>query len=248
MRPISNSEPVKPPCRSPAFELGDVLADLRPDIGVGRRGRGALELMPLAGQLGAGGDEHIGQQPAHFRRRGLLVVRREVGVEEADRQRFDARVPQFLGQRLELAAPSGVCTSPGPRLRSVISKRSSRGTSGGSRWKRRSNGRVRLPRPISSMSRKPLRGEQRGLGADALQQRVDDQRGAMLDEARLPRLELRLANAVEDRLAQAAIGGRAFGVGDRAGRDVAGDEVGEGAADIDGDDVSQNIFLSFRGR
>ena len=94
---------------------------------------------------------------------------------------------------------------------------------------------------------KALGGEQRGLGADALQQRVDDERRAMLDEARFARVDLRLADAVEDRLAQPIIGGRAFGVGDRAGLNVAGDKVGEGAADINGDDISHNIFLSFRG-
>ena len=95
---------------------------------------------------------------------------------------------------------------------------------------------------------KALGGEQRSLGADALQQRVDDERGAVLDEARLARVERSLADAVEDRFAQPIIGGRAFGVGDRAGLDIAGDEVGEGAADIDGDDIWHNVFLSFRGR
>ena len=84
--------------------------------------------------------------------------------------------------------------------------------------------------------------QQRGLGADALQQRVDDERGAVLDEARFARVERSLADAVEDRLAQPIIGGRALGVGDRAGLDVAGDKIGEGAADIDGDDVSHECF------
>ena len=79
--------------------------------------------------------------------------------------------------------------------------------------------------------------QQRGLGADALQQRVDDQRGAMLDEARIARVDCGLADAVEDGLAQLIVGGRTLGVGDRAGLDIAGDEIGEGAADIDGDDV-----------
>ena len=65
--PISSSEPPKPPLRRSGIELGDVLAHLRPDVGVGRRGRGALELMPLAGQLRAGGDEHVRQQAAQLR-------------------------------------------------------------------------------------------------------------------------------------------------------------------------------------
>ena len=75
------------------IEFRDVLADLRPDIGVRGRRRGALELMPFARELRPGGDEDSGQQPAHFRRRGLLVVRRQVRVEEADRERLDACCP-----------------------------------------------------------------------------------------------------------------------------------------------------------
>ena len=90
--PISSSEPVKPPLRRSASNSRDVLADLRPDIGVGRRRRGALELVPFARQLGAGGDEDIGQQAAQLGGRRLLVVGREVGIEEADRDRLDLRV------------------------------------------------------------------------------------------------------------------------------------------------------------
>ena len=72
--PISSSEPLKPPLAQAGVELGDVLADLRPDISVRRGCRGTFELVPLARQLGAGGDEHAGQQPAHLARRGLLML------------------------------------------------------------------------------------------------------------------------------------------------------------------------------
>jgi hypothetical protein len=94
---------------------------------------------------------------------------------------------------------------------------------------------------------KALGREQRGLCANALKQRVDDERRAMLDKARLLRIESSLADAVEDRLTQPIIGGRALGVGHRAGFDFAGHKVSESAADIDGDDVSHNVFLSFLG-
>ena len=39
-------------------EFGHVFADLRPDISVGGSRGGALELVPFAGQLGAGSNEH----------------------------------------------------------------------------------------------------------------------------------------------------------------------------------------------
>jgi hypothetical protein len=80
-----------------------------------------------------------------------------------------------------------------------------------------------------------------------VQQRVDDQRGAVLDEICFARVDPGLADAIEDRLTEPIVGGRALGVGDRAGLDVAGDEVGEGAADINGNDVSQNISCLYVG-
>ena len=59
----------------------------------------------------------------------------------------------------------------------------------------------------------------------------------MLDEGRIARIERSLADAVEHGLAQSTIGGRTLGVGGRAGIEVAGNEIGEGAPDIDGDDI-----------
>ena len=92
-----------------------------------------------------------------------------------------------------------------------------------------------------------FRRQQGRLGSVALEQRIDDKRGAVLHEARVACVEFGLADAVEYRVAQSIIGGRAFCVGDRAGLDIAGDEVGEGAADINGNDVGHAVFLSFRG-
>ena len=42
-------------------EPADVSAHLRPDVGVGGDRRGALVLVPLAGQIGAEGDVDVGQ-------------------------------------------------------------------------------------------------------------------------------------------------------------------------------------------
>ena len=79
-----------------------------------------------------------------------------------------------------------------------------------------------------------LGGDERGLGALALDQRVDDQRGAVIDEARGGRIEFYLAEAVEDADNQVFVGGRALGVDDPVVVVVIRDEVGKGAADIDG--------------
>ena len=193
------------------IELGDIFADLRPDIGVGRRGRGALELVPLARQLGAGGDEHAGQQPAHLRRRGLLVLGREVRVEKADRQRLDllARAGYRRAARARRSA-SGVRTWPDPSTRSVDLEAQL------ARDQRRLAMEAQVERLGAVAAAdfqqvaEALGRQQRGLGAGALQQRVDDKRGAVLDEARIARVDRGLADAVEDGVAQLIIGRRDF--------------------------------------
>src|SRR4051812_15428402 len=65
----------------------------------------------------------------------------------------------------------------------------------------------------------------------------------MLDEVRLPRLKLSLADAVENRLAQLPVCRRTLRVGYRAGFDIAGRKVGKGAANIDGDDIGHGKGL-----
>src|SRR5262249_54355670 len=61
------------------------------------------------------------------------------------------------------------------------------------------------------------------------------------------RIERGLADAIEDRRAQPIIGGRTLGVGDRAGGDIAGDQIGEGSADVDGDHEGHVERLSLLG-
>src|SRR5205823_12198451 len=78
--------------------------------------------------------------------------------------------------------------------------------------------------------------QQRCLRPRALQQRVDNERGSMLDEACLARIQLGFADAVKDGVAQLTVGGGAFGVGNRTSFDIAGHEIGKGSADVDCDD------------
>ena len=84
---------------------------------------------------------------------------------------------------------------------------------------------------------KTARREQGGPRAGALQQRIDDERRAVLDRNGVARLEPRLTDAVEDRLVQPTVSGRALGVGDGARFDIACDEISESATDVDGDKV-----------
>ena len=59
-----------------------------------------------------------------------------------------------------------------------------------------------------------------------------------LTKRSIARREPRLAQAVDDPCDEIAVGRRALGVAHLAGREVVGDEIGERAADIDGDDES----------
>ena len=181
--PISSSEPAKPPCAQIAIELVEIGGELRADIGIGGRGRGAFVLEPFARQFRAGRDVDARQHVAQPLGRALLVYRIDIGIEKRDRDRLDAERGRAArpARRAQLR-PSTVRISPDAMIRSLTSNRRSRSISGGSRRNRRLNGCVRLPRPISSTSRNPRVVTQCGAGAGALNQRVDDQRGAVLDE------------------------------------------------------------------
>ena len=119
-----------------AVEIRDVAAHLRPHIGVGGDRRGALVLVPLAGELGAGGDEHVGQELAQCLGRRLLVRRVDVGVDEADRQRLDLLVAQRVGERRRAPRSRAACarcpTPPCARSPRTAARAGSAAARGGS--------------------------------------------------------------------------------------------------------------------
>ena len=138
-----------------SIKLGDVFADLRADIGIGRDRRRALELVPFARELGAGGDEHVRQKAAQCRSGLFFVIRGQVGIEETDRERLDLERAQGVRKRLQFIFHQRRADAAGAFDALLDLEPQLAGISGGSRWKRRLNGWVRLPRPISRMSRKP---------------------------------------------------------------------------------------------
>src|SRR5262249_3430057 len=149
-------------------------------------GGGALELMPLARQLRAGGDEQVRQQSAQLQRGLLLVLRREVGVEEADRQRLDPVALEQISQcaerglverrSLPAAALDALLDLEAPFARHQ-------------RWLAVETQVERLgpvaPPDLQNVA-EALGGDEGGAGAGPLQQRVDDERRAVLDDVRLP--------------------------------------------------------------
>ena len=80
----------------------DVRGHQRPHVGVDDRGRGALVLALLAQDLARERDVRLRQLLGQDRAEALLVLGVEVGVQEADRHRLDARRTQAGGERAAL--------------------------------------------------------------------------------------------------------------------------------------------------
>ena len=80
-----------------------------------------------------------------------------------------------------------------------------------------------------------LRRDERRLRAAALDEGVDDERRAVIDELRLRRPQIGLAEAIENTFDEIVIGRRAFGADDFLRLAVVADQIREGPADIHGD-------------
>ena len=94
-----------------------------------------------------------------------------------------------------------------------------------------------------------FRGDQSAFRATPLDQRVDDQRGPVVEEVGLGGLEISLPEAVKDPLDKIPVRRRALGIDHVAGIVIERDKVGEGASDIHGDDMRHQFLqcISFVG-
>ena len=229
----------------PVLEAAHVVANLGADEGVHRRGGEALELAELRRHPGRGGDEGLGPFLQHDGPRALLVRGVDVGEEEADHDRLDP----LLAQRSRGLAHAVLVQ----RLQHVALRRHPPLLHGEA--VAAAHQRARLPRDVlhDGVVLGPLvtadvddvavagRGDHAGLGAVVLQHRVGRDRGAVEDvgdgfrrrgaplaergdacRSALRGVVRRGRHLVDRALARLAIGN---------------DEVGEGAADIDADQL-----------
>ena len=88
-----------------------------------------------------------------------------------------------------------------------------------------------------------LRGHQRRMAAFALNDGVDNERGTVIDQPDIGRGHLGLTHAIGDAFDEIVVGRRTFGIEHTAGFMIEGHEIGEGAADIDGDDIGHTARL-----
>ena len=211
---------------------------LRHRLHVGRQhgGAGALVLAPLARDLVRGDGGDLRPQPLELGQRRLLVRRVGIGVEEADRDRLHAFRPEVrddAGQRREVEGTQlvAVVVHAARQLAAQAARHEGLGLF---------VVEVEEVRPVAARDlqrvAKALRGDEADAHAGALGQRVDDDGGAVGEEAHGVGRDPRLRHDVEHALLVAGRGGVGLR---RADRRLAGglvgledQQVGEGAADV----------------
>ncbi len=117
-----------PALPEPPLEPLDVAADQRLHVGVERGRHRALVLAEDGEDLAGQRHRRAGVLRAQELARAALVGRVRVGVEEADRDRVDARGPERRAAARTAPSSSGASSWPSTDIRSGISKISSGGT------------------------------------------------------------------------------------------------------------------------
>jgi hypothetical protein len=217
------------------FQLAQVLRHARADIGVGHRGRDALELAVFLAQLVRGTDEGAGQFLLQDLLDALLVRRVAVRMQQQHGHGLD-RLPLQLArqfahrafvQRLVRAA---VGAQPLGHLeaqraldqRLVLVEEQVVGV-----------GPVHAADLVDVAE--ALGDQQRGIGARALQQRVDRDGRAVQEQVAVAQVDVGAVQGGLDAVDQRAVGGQRLAEQQLARGLVERGHVGEGAADVDGD-------------
>ena len=227
---------LEPAIGEPALQPRRVIRHARPDDRVRHGGAAALVLVPLAGELGSRRYVNARQALAQaFCDRAFVAVV-AIGVEERDRHRLHVQPGDRLRQpvdllRLRLGQHLAPAVHPLVHLEAQRAGDQRRGAAELDVERVGAVAARELERVAES-----LRRDQRRPGAGALQQRVDDQRRAVLDQQRAGEIDAGLGDAGHHPVDQVAIGGQSLGVDDLAPFHVEGGDVGKGAPGIDGDD------------
>ena len=236
-----------------AVEIAQIARGQRADIGVDRRRRGALVLAPFRHQIGRAGDEHVGRDaPAPCRARACSCS----GWRKDHRKQMAmASTPSPTRRRIAASASaslSGTTTVPKQSTRSDTPATRRFGTIGSGFWlsgkcttRRTSRPPTpREPRMMWMTSLWPARGDEADARAALLHHGVGADGGAVRQQRHLRveairrrgRASGRAVDGVDHALREIIGGGGRLGGGDGAAF-VDHDTVGEGAADIDADQI-----------
>ena len=229
------------------FQRVQIIAHARAHESVERGGRGALVFAELAQDLVAEGDEERGVHAAQDVADDLLVLGVGVGVQEAHRHRFHARLFEFKREALDFGGVDGGhhIAAGGHalvHLEGVATLDQRLGA-----MEPEVEGLDAIAAPDGVDIAEALGGDERGERALALQHRVDGDGGAMQHFAQAGQMAGRERQGGGD--AEGRIGWCRRGLGCDDASIHAADEIREGPADIYAYDVhSFTEFLSVGGR
>ena len=226
------------PLVQPAPHGAQVAAHERLDVGV-RDGRGrALELLPLGQDLIGNAHGDIRARLGEERLRLPLVVRRDEGEQEVDRDRLDAAVRRDRAgdgpDPLPVERPVHLAAGQDPLVDLVAVAPLDQGL-------RLDPGDVVMALALAPLDERHVakaRGGHVGdRGALALEDRVGRDRGAEADVVDRPRIA-GAVQAVEDAVDRVGRGGEGLPDVDRAGLGIVAHEVGERTAHVDPDQAA----------
>ena len=217
------------------LQLAQVGRDTRAHIGVGHGGGDAFELAVLLAQLVRGADERVGQLFLQDLLDALLVRRVAVRVQQQHGHRLDALASQLLGQ-----------LAHGGFVQRLVGAAIGAQALGHLEAQRALHQRLVLVEKevvgIGAVDAadfvdvaETFGDQQRGVGAVALQQRVDRDGGTVQEQVAVLQVDLCAVQRGLDAVDQLAVGGQGLAEQQLAGGFVKSRHVGEGAADVDGD-------------
>ena len=217
------------------FDASQIIAHARPHIGVQRRRRGALIFAKFAQNFVARGDEGVWAEPPQRLAGHDLMRRVGVGMQEADGDGLDAEAVEMMRQPFERRHVEGDehlarGVHPLVRLEGEVARH---------QRARAMEIEVEGVRPVAAAERvdvaKALRGDERGGGPAAFQHGVD--RNGRAVQQFVHRRHIAAGEAQRGGGPDGRIGRDGQRLGGDDGAVLEADEVREGAADIDADDV-----------
>ncbi len=221
-------------------EAVDIGPYARAQVGVGRHGRAPLELAEFLGHLGGGGDEDAGKRRFDPCFGALLVDGVLIGVEEADRDRFDLARAKRFDHVVELSFVEWAHHLPVPRqalvdLEPVAARDERRGRHPLAVVQLLTAGAAHLEGVAKSGG-----GEKGSPGPASLDQRIRRGGGSVGDVVDLREVDGERGQTVENAEGRVVRGGGHLQGGDPMGLLFHDHEIGKGAADVDPDACSRH--------
>ena len=244
VRPHKIERPAKATRAKLIVEPANVRVDVRSHERVRGDRRRTFVFVPLVRKFDAVRYKHAGQGRTQGFRRLPFVRRIRIGMKKTNGNRVDAESAQFGRERLYFGGIERH-DDVAARIDAFVQLEAPRARDQGFVALEIEIERIRpvAPGDLEHVA-EALRCDQRRARAVALDERVDHERRAVVDEFDVGRFEFHFCEALENAGSEVAVGRRALRVYDPVGRSVERHEIGERTADIDGHDVGQTSLPS----